>query len=86
MLDAYDHANTTMTIIRPTADVRGGGQTTGVVTSAEGGSAGMRLSIETTTGTDRIGASERRGLRLSHARNSSEGRYNGLRAPWRLPR
>ena len=59
--------NTTMTIIRPTADVRGGGQTTGVVTSAEGGSAGMRLSIETTTGTDRIGASERRGLRLSHA-------------------
>ena len=40
MLDAYDHANTTMTIIRPTADVRGGGQTTGVVTSAEGGSAG----------------------------------------------
>ena len=40
--------------------------TTGVM-SAVGGSAEMRLSIETTTGTDRIGAGKRRGLRLSHA-------------------
>ena len=70
MLDAYDHAQydhddytTYCRRSRWWSDY----SCTGVVTSAEGGSAGMRLSIETTTGTDRIGASERRGLRLSHA-------------------